>query len=282
MGNIPIPILIDVGELGWSLYLSAYARWCKQYGRAIRLIITMPGRECLYKNLIDTIMIVSDDFYKSFDVESQNRFTLFGVSGKGLKAYFNNFLSDNYCISDEILFDCNDWRIPFKNQMIFAAYPYEKEIKGKREILIFPRIRTHTQFCARNLPKAFYIKLITVLCDIFKDRIIRTMGTLNGAYNITEVKESNYINFIGKTSDIQDVIDRCQVATVAIGSQSAPLKLMLIQSTPTFMIGHEKTRHIHTENWKQTKVDFCEISNYAQFNFDQCINQIVTFVGGCL
>jgi hypothetical protein len=112
------------------------------------------------------------------------------------------------------------------------------------------------------------------------------MGTKEGAYNITYkydelgVAKSNYINHIGKTPTIQALIDRCQCAIGAVGSQSALPKIMLLQSVPTYMIGHSKQRHQEEENWGKAKCGFWETGDYNNFYSGECIEKIVEFFKG--
>jgi hypothetical protein len=109
--------------------------------------------------------------------------------------------------------------------------------------------------------------------------IVRTIGTKDGAYNI-EIERTNYINWIGRSASLQDLIDRCQSAVAAVGSQSAPPKISLLQGVPTFIIGHQEKRHARTENWMNTKVGFYEIGKrrYSTFNSRTCARKIVKFV----
>ena len=122
------------------------------------------------------------------------------------------------------------------------------------------------------------------------DVIIHTiaMGTKEGAWDIgyknveLGVNQANYINHIGKTPTIQALIDRCQCAIGAVGSQSAPPKIMLLQDVPTFMIGHTRKRHQEEENWGKAKCGFWEIGfvDYNKFYSWECIDKIVEFFKG--
>ncbi|MCK4792823.1 MAG: hypothetical protein KAV87_54340, partial [Desulfobacteraceae bacterium] len=159
-------------------------------------------------------------------------------------------------------------------------YRYKTNHSDRSEILIFPRYRNSV---TRNLPKAFYISMINLICDEFPDCFVRTIGTANGAYDINEVQKNNYINWVGKSESIQDLIDSCQSAIAVVGSQSAPPKISLLQGVPTFIIGHERERHINAENWMRTKVAFYEIrgDSYNNFSSLDCMDKIVDFIRGC-
>ena len=125
------------------------------------------------------------------------------------------------------------------------------------------------------------MNLLYRLCDEFENDdtyIIRTMGTKSGAYDI-DIDKKNYVNFLDRTS-LSDLIEGAKTTICAIGGQSAPLKLMLLQGVPSFMIGHEKKRHVEVENWAKTKVGFYEIgkNEYNDFNDFDCIDKIVEFI----
>ncbi|GAH77023.1 unnamed protein product [marine sediment metagenome] len=135
-----------------------------------------------------------------------------------------------------------------------------------------------------NVPKPFYITLIKTLCDEFPDHEIKTKGINSASYNIGEIKKSNYVNGVKESTDLQDTIDECQLAKVALGSQSSLPKFTLLQGVPTFIFGHDKIRLTKRENWMKTKVEYYEIAknSYANFNFKDCISRIMIFTRGCI
>ena len=98
------------------------------------------------------------------------------------------------------------------------------------------------------------------------------------------VKRPNYVNWVGRGKTLQDLIDHCQSAVVTIGGQSAPPKIALLQSVPTFIIGHQRKMHTVEMNWMKTKVGFYEIDKrgYSKLVISDCIDEILTFVRECL
>jgi len=171
-------------------------------------------------------------------------------------------------------------------KFIYKPYKYSKKLGGKRKILILPRCRKNPVMSYANVPKSFYITLIKVLCDEFPDYEIKTRGLNCGSYSIwnDEIRKNNYLNGVRDNADLQDTIDECQLAKVALGSQSSLPKITLLQGIPTFMVGHQKDRHIGYENWMNTRAGFYEVAknSYADFDFGDCLSKIVNFTRECL
>jgi len=268
---------VDIGELGWSLYLSAHVRWLKQHADDHIGVMTFANRRCLYDGMADAVYNVPDDFCKKFNCGMASYFGLQGGQEGGLRDYFTEHNPGGYKIEGFFGF----WK-GFREQVIFKPYAYSKKLSGNKEILIFPRYRIGGKFRHRNLPEEFYIMLINMLCDEFPELTIRTSGVKNGAYNIS-VDKPNYINWIGKERSLQDLIDNCQLAIATVGGISAPPKITLLQGIPTFMIGYPKGRYVEKENWMSTKVGFYEVPNrhYDTLDIVDCINKIISFIKEC-
>lgn len=274
---------VDIGELGWSLYLTAHIRWLKIKTDSRIAVISLPDRKCLYADLADEIIDVLEPFYKKYDLDLQDCFGLNRVDRNELRTFFLPYVPNGYRLADYVALGCeNQAKIVFDNRFVHVPYKYSRPPEDSREIIIFPRCRTRG-YEKRNLPEHFYLSLIERLCDEFPRLIVRAIGTKGGAFDM-KIKRLNFINWIGKGESLQDLIDWCQSAVVAVGSQSAPPKISLLQGVPTFMIGDEKDRHVHRENWMNTKAGFYEVGKraYARLNIDDCIIKIISFVGGCL
>jgi len=269
---------IDIGELGWSMYIAAHVRWYKEKTSDEIAVMTYPDRRCLYEGLADVIIDVPATFYSSFDVRRQNCLGIQKIAPDVIKNFLSAHLVDGFRVPDYFVMRC---KYPFGDRLIFKPYKYSKKIEGPKEILIFPRHRKGGWYSFRNLPLEFYVRLIERLCMEFPALKVRTIGTVEGAYDIYQNHDRiNYINWVGKSRSLQDMIDRCQTAVAAVGSQSGPPKIALFQGVPTFMIGHQKQRHMQRENWSKTRTEFIEIkdNNYDNFDKDKCIGQIVDFV----
>jgi len=269
---------IDIGELGWSLYLSAHLRWLKENTAYSLAIVTSSNRRCLYQDLVDLILDIPHDFYEKF-TEEPCCFGLYPLRREELREYFQKMLPFGYVIPGRFNFGC-EYNF-LQNKVIYKPYEYSKKLEGKKKILILPRYRKHAIMSYANVPKSFYITLIKVLCDEFSDYEIKTRGLNPGSYNILndEIRKSNYLSGVREDASLQDTIDECQLAKVALGSQSSLPKIALLQGVPTFIIGHERDRHARRENWMNTKVEYYEVAkdSYANFDFKDCLSKIMNF-----
>ena len=267
---------IDIGELGWSMYVNAHIRWLKRQGDASVAVVTYPDRRCLFEGLADIVIDAPAQFYRLFDIRKQNCLGLQKISPDILKRFFIPYLPAGYGIPEDFIIGC---RCRFGDRLAFEPYKYSEKLEGRKEVLIFPRRRLGGWYSYRNLPESFYAQLILKLCDEFPNLNIRTIGTTMGAYDIN-VNKSNYINHTGKAGSLQDMIDRCQTAVATVGSQSGPPKIALLQGVPTYMIGNQRQRHMEGENWMGTSVGFYSVSdnNYGGIDVAACIGEIVAFI----
>ena len=267
---------MDVGELGWSMYITAHVRWHKEKTDDEIAVMTYPDRRCLYEGLVDVVMNLPNTFYSSFDVRRQNCLGIQKVAPNIIKDFLSAYLTNGYQVPEYFVMRC---KYPFGSRLIFKPYEYSRRIEGPPEVLVFPRHRTGGWYSFRNLPEKFYVRLIERLCGEFPKLLVRTIGTSNAAYNIT-VNKPNYINWVGKSGSLQDMIDRCQSAVAAVGSQSGPPKIALFQGVPTFMIGHQKQRHMQGENWMGTSTGFHSVSNndYEGIDIATCVEEVTAFV----
>lgn len=267
-------VFIDAGELGWSLYLSAHIRWLKKATDSMVGVISYPDRKCLYIDLADEIIDIPKTFCEKYDLNKQDSYKIRKIGWSELEAFFQPYVPKGYRYAEYKEYPNKI----ISDRRIIEPYKYSKPPENGKEILIFPRCRP-LLWVLRNLPEVFYLNLIKKLCDEFPELTIRTIGTKHGAYDI-KIDKVNYVNWVGKDETIQDLINRCQSAVAAVGSQSAPPKISLLQKVPTFMIGHERKRHVDNENWMNTRIDFYVIDKraYRTFNDPTCIDAIIRFV----
>lgn len=271
---------LDIGELGWSLYLSAHIRWLKDQENMTAAVMTYPDRECLFRNVADRVLNLPSYFYERFNTEMQGCAKIKRVAKGIFREFFLNYNPDGYNLRSDLLWVDFSY---FKGKAIYKSYPVSTIIEPRpqrpKEILIFPRARRAPGYKNRNLPSDFYRDLIYALCREFNNRIVRSIGVPKGAWSIF-CPYPNYINSVHPKNTIQGIIDFCDNAIAAVGAQSAPPKLALLQGVPTFMIGHQKGRHTVGENWMKTAAGFFEIDKkeYSRFNNPDCIKQVISFI----
>lgn len=271
----------DIGDLGWSLYLSAHIKWLKEAGVRQVAVMTYPDRKCLYEKRADLVLNVPSNFYTRFGKDNQHGFGLLEESDKKLRNFFASHAPAGFEIPEEFRFVCRDI---FSSKVFYTPYAAKKSKYGgpKKDILIFPRYRKSEEHAYRNLPREFYVGLIKELCACPQGVSVKTVGVPSGAYVIkeSEICRTNYRNLVHKNSGVQDVIDECQGALAAIGGQSALPKLSLLQGVPTFVIGHEKKTVVEDENWMGTKVVFYQVEKfgYSNLNIGECIETASRFV----
>jgi len=275
---------IDIGELGFSMYLSAHIKWLKNQGQLPALVMTYPGRKCLYEGWAEKVISIPDEFYKDFDINCQHGFKISDGTDKKMNSifrdYFNEKLPKGYCVAEDLNFDATLPQEAYPKERFFIPYPYKEELIGKKEILVFTRFRNYPLFNRKDFPKKFWIDLIEILCTAFPNCIVRAMGTKNGAYNITEIERVNYINFVGKTSDFQKVLDRCQLAIGAVGIDSGPLKFTQLQGLPTFVINWNESWVIHDACFRHGPFQFykTDLSQHKTFNDTKAVIEAVSFL----
>lgn len=273
---------IDIGELGWSLYLSAHIRWLKKKNPGTKLLVlTSPDRACLYDEWAE-IHPITDDFYLRYSGKDQHCLGLYGITSQELMDFFEKKIPSGYKIPEDFPFDCYYYSKVFKGELEYAPYPAFISSKVRNRILIFPRYRDGL-FSSRNLPEEFYEHLALDLCEKYSNLIVTLIGTASGAYPMLKTigkKQLNLDNRIGRVDSLQCLIDLCKESIVAIGGTSAPPKITLLQGVPTFIIGHEKKRFVKVENWMRTKVGFFKISKdgYNTLDQDKCLKKIEIFV----
>jgi hypothetical protein len=237
--------LVDIGELGWSLYLSAYFNYLKKQGIRPLHIITTKDRFALYPGA-DSYSTVPLCFDKKYGLKPAECFGRAGVKHDELMSFFARYIDFGSKILNPF-----DNRLP--PERMFGAYNVRKKI------LVFPRCRREAGYAYRNLSLTFYEKLVEILCQVFGNEYdIVAVGKTGGAYNIRNERLC-FIDKVSPKTNIQDVLDLCALSAAAIGGTSSLPKLSLLQGVPTFIIGHEKERFVERENWAKTPVEFYEI-----------------------
>jgi len=252
--------LIDIGELGWSLEISAYARWLRKYHHQVE-VITYADRTALYPNCqVTCIGPIKNAVLDGMGVLKVDRREVLRDLRRLAK----------YKVPPEMTLRFSRF---WGRRQIFKAY--RVVAKKKPCILIFPRARPW-KHARRNLPREYYTGLISRLHPL---RVV-AIGKPGFSYKLDVSEKLNFHSFVQDGTTIQNVIDYCGTAYCTIGSQSALPKLALLQGVPTFMIGHQKDRHVKRENWMSTEAGFYELptDNYKELDIEDCISKTIAWV----
>jgi len=290
-----IKIFYDISELGWSMYLAAHLKYCHNRGEKVG-IITHPGKYVLYRDCVDLMLPLPDEYNEAFKNMPSDGNHLFNPQT-------NMRIKDHKILSAPFKKAYPQYKAniittytKFEKQRVFEKYKHNKNIERlcrtmigdyKSCILIFPRQR-NSKFQCRNISKDEWLLITEVLCDKFKNDKIISIGTLNGAISLN-IERNNFTNLVGfndnKTLDMMVAFCNTKLARAAIGNQSGTVKMTLLSGTPTFMFGDEKQRHMVTENWANTKCSFYECqrtaNRYIIGNINNMIKRIVEFVQSC-
>jgi hypothetical protein len=291
MNNKPL-CFYDVGELGWSLPLSAHVNYLHNISDREIWVYTWPERFTLYRHIGIKFIEIPREIEAKFKLLDQDGTHLYDhrtkqrVKNSLITVIFETYLRERG-LDVEV---CNDYG-EFHGERTFESLVPSSDIQKKimdqflnKVILVFPRARIG-KFGSRNLTREFYVYLINWLCDEFKNHIVLSIGTMEGAYCI-DAPHGNYKNWVTmnneKKLDYIAGLCRLNYASFAVGSQSSLPKLTLLCKTPSFMIGHERERHVHYDNWMNTPVGFYDVSldfsdNYYLSNKEECVKDVIAF-----
>jgi len=295
-----IKLYYDVGELGWTMVLSAHLNFLRERNGNGYMACTYPERECLYSGSNIELIKMPEELrvrYMQLDQDGThlyNHNTQSRVWHDILTSDFKTLFTPNIKIADPEDYDYSEiTKIkPFRYQPSnFAKTIINVRFRDEKIILVFPRKRLG-KFGARNLSYEFYVKLCVNLCRAFKDHRVMSFGSRKGAYELnSSVSCTNFTDMVRESdfNKLDMLLALCDSGNVSfvVGSQSAPPKIALVMGIPAFMIGHEKHRHMVLDNWMNTKVNFFEPISFSggfyQITEDMvnnCLTNIVNFGRG--
>ena len=290
-----VKVFYDISELGWSMYLAAHLKYCHSRGEKVG-IITHPGKYVLYRDCVDLMLPLPDEYNEMFKDMPSDGNHLFNPQT-------NTRLKDHKILSAPFKKAYPQYKAnlvttynKFEKQRTFEKYKHNKNIERlcrtimdnyKSCILIFPRQR-NSKFQCRNISEDEWLLIAHELCDKFKNDKIISIGTLDGALTL-KIDKNNFTDLVGfndsKTLDMLVAFCNTKLARAAVGNQSGTVKMTLLSGTPTFMFGDEKQRHMVTENWANTKCGFYECqrtaNRYIIGNVTNMVKRIVEFVQSC-
>jgi hypothetical protein len=158
------------------------------------------------------------------------------------------------------------------------AKAFVKSVLGGDTIpLIILSARKRARANNRNIPEFVWN---TVVDRISKDFNVVIIGTKNSSALVNKVGR-NIINLIPNigTDGLDLLIAFLQKAFMSVTSQSGPTLISLLCETPSYIVGHESTRHTKYENFLNTAVMFRQVPNnvYAALTPEMMIQDIYNF-----
>jgi len=283
----------DISEIGWSMYLSAHVSYLESIGEQVA-VIAPKSKHVLYLNKCTKVLPMPSKFYDVYNNLPSDGNHLYDPRTKDRIKDHNQFKLIFEEAYPEYSIVTNYSK--FENERIFSSYDHSEYasyisdliFNDNKVILIFPRYR-QDKFKCRNIPLDQWQEIILKLCSTFPTCIIVSIGSTSGAYNINFNDVQNYINLVNyddeHTLDIMISLCNTKRAICAVGSQSGPPKLTLLNKTPTYMFGDEKYRHTHIENWSGTKCGFWDVistpDKYIIPQFKNMVVDIIKFASDC-
>ena len=158
---------------------------------------------------------------------------------------------------------------------IFAGYKSTEKISSDKPILtIFPRGRTRA--AERNVPQYVWKEVV----DKLKDSFIIVLGGTPSGSALADYEDKNVINLISYASDdkLEKIMTYLNSSELSVSSQSGPTHLSLACGTPSYIIGHEKSRHTGRENRWNTPTSFRTVQDYRAIDANTIIADIFQFI----
>lgn len=285
------PLLFyDVGELGWSLLLSAHINYLSESNVEVT-VCTTKDRFLFYNGVNVKLIELPSELKEEFKGLDRDGTHLYNheqnirVTNDVVWKYFDEYFGKKY----EVLLPKRGY---YFGERTFHTYKPSMQARltirnmfeGKRVFLIFPRKRKG-KFGKRNLSEDFYLELCESLCNDYPMHDIIAIGSSEESYYLyDDIEYENFYDFSlwndEQTLDLLIAICKDIPVELAIGSQSALPKISLVMGVKTFIIGHEKKRHVEDENWMGANVYFYEAEQKnSQYEVDivDCIEKIYKF-----
>jgi hypothetical protein len=271
--------ILDVGEIGWSLYHRAHLQWRKDQGENPPnvMVWTLPDRMRLYEGLC---MVCRADLPNSL----RSPFLL-----------RNSFLYDGGPDINKIWEECKidpstvihgwrgyEWKSAkcYKGKMTFKPIPVHDfemdeyfEMVGiefdhsKTNIILLPRYKFGAKYTERrNWGKDNWKELLNKLVDHTNYNII-VAGKYGQVYDFMYQTE-RVVSLVSENDPLERILYALNApnTALAVSSQSFLGKLALLQNVNTIMWGHQKQRHQVDENWSSDPKISCTFIEDMDYN----------------
>ena len=281
----PVVSSFFIGEMGWMIQRwQGYLRHLKQtkYQDHKFLILMNVQYHCLLNDFITFSVDLPPQFY-ALGLEQDCYEAPFPDDPPGsltppeiysdLIKFIRNFYNKSKAIE---IFPPRGASMWVESQpQIFAGYKSTEKISSDRPILtIFPRGRSRAP--QRNVPEYVWKEVV----DRLKDSFTIVLGGTPSGSALVDYEDENVINLIRYSGDdkLEKIMTYLNSSELSISSQSGPTHLSLACSTPSYIIGHEKERHVGRENRWKTSTSFRTTQDYRAIDANTIITDIFGFL----
>ena len=275
-------LFYDISELGWARYLSAHLNYLYKKGYDIS-ICTNKSRETLYRNRVNEILPIPDEFYNLFENYQSDGNCLYNT-------ITNEILCDHKIISQPFKKKYPEYQVvenysTFNGRRLFEPYIHlgesEEYCRNFRDcIVIYPRNR-NSKFSRRNINKSDWVDIINMVCEKYPMYDIISIGGKSGTYDI-DLDYSNYYNMVNYEDNIDLLVALSNMGKVItnVGTHSGMLLVSVICKANSFIIGEDRGR-IFSENWTNANI-YCwevkETSNGYDIKVEDLKKQILKII----
>ena len=181
-----------------------------------------------------------------------------------------------YCKEYELLLPprgCNAI-LDTRPQMFFKFDLNERIKTDKPIIVVFPRARTRAS--NRNVPEFVWKEVVSKLSETFT---IVLAGTPSGAC-LKDLQGKDIINLINynEIDKTELIIKYLNNAICSVSSQSGGTHISLLSGCNSYIIGHEKERHVVRENRLDVPTSFRVLYDYRAIDAQTILKDLREFI----
>jgi hypothetical protein len=284
--------ILDVGEIGWSLYHRAHLQWRKDQGEDPPdvMVYTLPDRMRLYEGLA---MVVRTDIPVALRSPFLLRNSFMYDGGPNI----HKVIEELGIMPESVIHGWRnmEWKSAkcYEGKMTFKPIPvhdfemsaYYGRLKDynmeEKNIILLPRYKFGAKYTERrNWGEERWHELTNLLVERTNHNLI-VCGKYGQVYHLSEVKGRVY-NLVDDADPLETLL--CALndtrTVLAVSSQSFLGKLALLQNVHTLMWGHQKQRHQVDENWSSDPEVICTF--IESMNYDVEPNTIYEHINAFL
>lgn len=282
----PVVVSMFFGELGWLCQRwQAYLRYLKNDVHKDKKFLIMMNTQFhpLVNDFVNYTLDLPEDFYSlrletdCFEAPSPGS-SPGSLTPPDVYSFLISYVRKHYNVEKAIEIwpprGADTFWIDHKQQL-FIRYSRSKEpMKTEKPLVcVCPRGRSRAAF--RNVPEHVWKNLVDKLVEDF---IVVLCGTPSGSF-LANYEGKGVINLISYNGDdkFDLVMDYMMNAICCVSSQSGLTHVGLLCNCPSYIIGHEKTRHAITENRFSTPVSFRYLFDYRAIDEQTMLSDMASF-----